>query len=192
MNTNGVLSLGQSFTDFSSGGSNFDSVSSPPIIAPFWDDVNINNGGTIYYRQDFSSSIADQVQQDVNSLFPDVGSFSPSLVFVATWDRVEAFSSSLRGLVNTFQVVVASDGGRIFVRFNYGDIQWGGSSTLIGVSAGDGVNFITHSASLSPSILSLDNTAAAYRIDGKFRDNMFSALKKLFEYLSHAGTAPPV
>ena len=90
MNTNGVLSLGQSFTDFSSGGSNFDSVSSPPIIAPFWDDVNINNGGTIYYRQDYSSSIADQVQQDVNSLFLDVGSFSPSLVFVATWDRVEA------------------------------------------------------------------------------------------------------
>ena len=105
--------------------------------------------------------------------------------------RSLSFSSSLRGLVNTFQVVVASDGGRTFVRFNYGDIQWGGSSTLIGVSAGDGVNFITHLASLSPSILSLDNTAAAYRIDGKFR-NMFSALKKLFEYLSHAGTAPPV
>ena len=102
MNTNGVLSLGRSFTDYSSGGSNFDSVFSPPIIAPFWDDVNINNGGTINYRQDFGSSIADQVQQDIiNTLFPDVGSFSPSLVFVATWDRVEAFSSSLRGLVNT-------------------------------------------------------------------------------------------
>ena len=76
--------------------------------------------------------------------------------------------------------MIASDGGKTFVRFNYGDIQWGGSSALIGVSAGDAVNFITHLASLNPSILSLDNTAAAYRIDGKFC-GMFSVSKKLFE-----------
>ena len=162
-----MLSLGRSHTSTSSGGSNFNSVFSPPIIAPFWDDINIGRGGVIYYRQDNSSSIADQVQQDIYAQFPDIGFFHPSLVFVATWDRVEPFSSSLRGLVNTFQVVIASDGRQTFVRFSYDDIQWGGSTTLIGVSAGDRVNYITHPASLSSRVLSIDGTNVTYRVDGK-------------------------
>ena len=171
MNTNGVLSLGQPFTRFSSFGSNFDSVSSPPIIAPFWDDVDIRAAGTIFYRQDFSSSVADQVQQEIYAQFPDIGFFYPSLVFVATWDRV-ATLPHFSGRLNTFQAIIASDGVRTFVRFNYGDIQWGGSTTLIGVSAGDGINFITHPASLSSSVLLLDNTATTYRIDSKFNTSM--------------------
>ena len=160
-----MLSFGQSFTRYSSFGFNFDSVSSPPIIAPFWDDIDIRRAGTIYYRQDFSSSVADQIQQEIYMQFPDVGFFYPSLVFVATWDRVAEYFGF--GQFNTFQVVIASDGGRTFVRFNYGDIQWGGSRTLIGISAGDGINFITHPASLSSSVLLLDNTTTTYRIDGK-------------------------
>ena len=167
MNTNGVLSFGQSFTRTSSSGVNFNSVSSPRIIAPFWDDVNVVNGGTIYYRQDNTSSITDLVQQNINTQFPDVGFFYPSLVFVATWDRVVQFGSS-SGAANTFQVVIASDGRRTFVTFNYGDIQWGGSNTLIGVSAGDRANFITHPASLNSSVTSLlDHTTVTYRIESK-------------------------
>ena len=167
VNTNGVVSLKEPFTSTSSSGSNFDSVSSPPIIAPFWDDININNGGVIYYRQDFSSLAADLVRQEVSSQYPEVGSFYPSLVFVATWDRVAAFSSDFSGLFNTFQVVIGSDGSLTFVKFIYGDIEWGGSSTLIGVSAGDGFNFISHPGSLSSSILSIDGTNVTYRIDSK-------------------------
>ena len=168
MNTNGVLSLRQSFsTRTSSGGSNFNSVFSPPIIAPFWDDIDVTRRGVIYYRQDFSLSIADQVQLEIYRQYPEVGFFYPSLVFIATWDRVAAYSfSGFSGLVNTFQVIIASDGGRTFVRFIYDDIQWGGFNTLIGVSAGDGFNFITHPASLSSSILLLDSTSVTYRIDG--------------------------
>ena len=178
MNTNGVLSFGESFTRTTSVGSNFDFVFSPPIIAPFWDDVNIASGGAIYYRQDNSSSIADQVQQDVNVQFPDI-EFYPSLVFVATWNRVVRFAGG--DLVNTFQVVIASDGVQTFVRFSYGDIQWGRSRTLIGVSAGDGINFITHPASLSPNVTSLlDNTTTIYRIDSKFgRDITFDFFESM-------------
>ena len=168
MNTNGVVSFGQSFISYSSFGCDFDTVSSPPIIAPFWDDVDIRNGGTIYYRQDFNSSIVEQVQQEIYTQFPDVGFFYPLLVFVATWDRVAAYAFSARGHYNTVQVIIVSNGERTFVKFNYGDIQWGGSRTLIGVSAGNRVNFITHPASLSSSVLSLDDTTAIYKIDGKF------------------------
>ena len=170
MNTNGVLSFGEPYTNTSSGGSNFNSVSSPPLIAPLWDDVDVTRGGTVYYRQDNTLSIADQVKQDIYNatFFPDVDFFYPSLVFIATWDRVAACSSDFRGLVNTFQVIVASNGRLTFVRFIYGDIQWGGSRTLIGVSAGNRVNFITHPASLNSSVLSLDNTTITYKVDSKF------------------------
>ena len=193
MNTNGVLSLGQSFgTRTSSGGSNFNSVSSPPIIAPFWDDVDVRRGGAIYYRQDNTSFIAEVVQRDIHTHFPEVGFFYPTLVFVTTWDGVEAFSSSFRGLVNTFQVVIASDGERTFVRFSYGDIQWGGSITLIGVSAGDSVSFITHPASLSSSVTQLlENTTIIYRVDlSKFCD-MFSEVDNE-KYFSGITTPPPI
>ena len=102
----------------------------------------------------------------VASQFPEVGFFFPSLVFVATWDRVAQFGAR-NFLRNTFQTVIASDGARTFVRFTYGDIQWGGNRTLIGVSAGDTLNFITHPASLSPSVVFLDGTNVTYRVDSK-------------------------
>ena len=88
-------------------------------------------------------------------------------MFVATWDRVTAYNSDFSGLVNTFQVTVVSNGTWTFVRFSYGDIQWGGTNTLIGVSAGDGVSFVTHPASLSSSVLFLDDTSVTYRVDSK-------------------------
>ena len=139
-------------------------------------------GGSIYYRLDNTSSTADQVQLDVYNQFPDVDFFYPLLVFVATWDRVAAFSSNFRDTVNTFQVVIASDGTRSFVRFSYEDIQWGGSTTLIGISAGDRVNFITHPASLSSSVLLLDNTTTTYKFEV---DRLSKSLSKLMLELQY-------
>ena len=167
MNTNGVLSFGRSYTRTTSSNNNFDSVfDSPPIIAPFWDDINIIDGGLIYYRQVSDFATANLVRQEVVSQFPEVDGFFPFVVFVATWDRVAQFNGR-NDSFNTFQTVIASDLARTFVRFAYGDIQWGGSSTLIGVSAGDALNFVTHPASLSPSVLSLDGTNVTYRVDSK-------------------------
>lgn len=102
--------------------------------------------------------------------FNNIGLFYPSLVFVATWDRVAAISGDFSGLVNTFQVVVASNGTWTFVAFNYGNIQWGGLNTFIGVGSGDGNNFITHPASSSSSVLLLDNSSAILytEVGGKF------------------------
>ena len=162
-----MLSFGRSFLSTSSGGSNFNSVSSPPIIAPFWDDVDITKSGRIYYRQESDPTVAEQVLKDISSQYPEAEFFHPSLVFVATWDTVAAFRSDFLGLFNTFQVTVISNGTWTFVRFSYGDIQWGGTNTLIGVSAGDGVSFVTHPASLSSSVLFLDDTNVTYRIDSK-------------------------
>ena len=167
-----MLSLGQSYRrPSSSHGLNFSSVSSPPIIAPFWNDIHVDRrGGTIYYRQESDPVVAELVLRDISSQFPEAEFFHPSLVFVATWDRVGEYSSNFygTGLVNTFQVNIVSDGTWTFVRFSYGDIQWAGSDTLIGVSAGNGLNFTTHPASLTSSVLLLDDTTVTYRVDSKF------------------------
>ena len=168
VSTNGLISFGQDYTSASSGGSSFNGVSSPPIVAPFWDDININDGGTIYYRQEFDPFIISLVNDEIRSLYPaDFPEFQASLVFVATWYRVAAYSFDFVGRFNTFQAVIASDGSRSFVRFSYDDIEWGGRSTLIGVSAGDFTNYITHPLSLSSNVTSIDNSSVTYRIDRK-------------------------
>ena len=86
MNSNGVLSFGDSFTAFSpvllSG------VSSP-LILPFWADINTGDGGTIYYR---FANITSSIVITLDSYIMD-SSFSPSLVFIATWDGVAQFGS---------------------------------------------------------------------------------------------------
>ena len=86
---------------------------------------------------------------------------------MATWEEVAAFSSDYTDQVNTFQATLASDGIKTFVRFSYGDIQWGALETQTGASAGDGLNYITHPVSLSPLVRSLDDSTFTYRIDCK-------------------------
>ena len=75
--------------------------------------------------------------------------------------------------MNTFQCVLASNEFESFVLFLYPDdgIQWttafssggtngfGGNEAVAGISAGDGVNFITIPGSLTPSIINIANTS---------------------------------
>ena len=81
---------GMEFTDYLSRSfplnSNF-----PPLIAPFWYDLNPQRGGNISYRQTNDSITL----QDVHSLLSgldDVTEFSdfyPTSLFIATWYQVE-------------------------------------------------------------------------------------------------------
>ena len=75
--------------------------------------------------------------------------------------------------VNTFQCVLATNEFESFVLFLYPDdgIEWttgdisggtdgfGGDEAVAGISAGDGVNFITIPGSLTPSIININNTS---------------------------------
>ena len=168
MNANGVLSFGQSYNRRSPG-FQFTTFTSPPIITPFWDDINVNTGGRLYYRQESDPRTAEQIGQEISSQFPEAEFFYPSLVFVATWDGVPpiGYLTGQGNRFNTFQVIVASNGTWTFVKFNYYRIDWGELYTLIGISAGDRLNFISHPKSRTTSVLLLDHTNVIYRIDGK-------------------------
>ena len=61
--------------------------------------------------------------------------------------------------MNTFQVVIATDGTRTFIGFLYEDIQWT-ANTVIGFNAGDGVRSFTLPESLTTAgILNLESTS---------------------------------
>eukprot|EP00079_Xenopus_tropicalis_P031779 XP_017945550.1 PREDICTED: sushi, nidogen and EGF-like domain-containing protein 1 [Xenopus tropicalis] len=78
--------------------------------------------GDIYYRQSTDPSLLANATQDINTYFPGLG-FSAQWVFIATWDKVPQNGGNA-SQVNTFQVVLITDGTISFALFNYADIQW--------------------------------------------------------------------
>ena len=96
VNSNGNISFGQPNTDYQSGNLANETI---PTIAPFFGDVNINNGGEIYWDLD-----------------PTAGTVT------ITWDGVAPYTGTGN---NSFQVVLTSTGGGDFnVEFIYEQIDW--------------------------------------------------------------------
>lgn len=118
INSNGNISFGAANTDYQSTDLAAETV---PTIAPFWADVNITQGGEIYWDLD-----------------PANGTVT------ITWDSVRAYSGSTS--TNSFQVVLTSTGdGNFAVDFNYGDINWtsgGGATAQAGITDGAGNDLI--------------------------------------------------
>ena len=64
--------------------------------------------------------------------------------------------------MNTFQCILASSHNGSFAIFVYDDIQWpttASDEALVGINAGDGINHITVSGSLTPSIVNIEETS---------------------------------
>ena len=59
MGSNGVISFGSSYDDYINR--EFTSTFREYLVAPFWDDININNGGTISYEIFESGYYLEQV-----------------------------------------------------------------------------------------------------------------------------------
>ena len=138
MNTNGVLSFNS--PNPSTRPRDFP-FNSPPLIAPYFHDVDLNSGGTIFYRQTTDDNHLSSIGTFIN-LLTELSDFNPSLLFVATWFQVAPYSGTGEIGQNTFQAVLATDGETSIVGFIYGDIQWG-QGAEIGFNAGDGVSFLS-------------------------------------------------
>lgn len=59
------------------------------IIAPFWDDVNTNIAGQILYRFTTDVLLLNEARLRIDDTL-----FSPTLLFIATWNMVAAFSGN--------------------------------------------------------------------------------------------------
>ena len=86
VNSNGVISFRGSFTSFSpSSLPNSRAV----MIAPFWNDIDTDITGEIFYRFTTNVSLLNEAQLCISDPL-----FSPTLLFIATWNMVAEFLGS--------------------------------------------------------------------------------------------------
>lgn len=101
MNTNGLLSFGSPYTEYS----NQDFPGSGDtrllyLVAPFWDDIDISRDqiGQISYEIHQSGYYLDQVNDFLQRKRPST--FSGTWMFVAYWDSVRPFPGSSNSVVS--------------------------------------------------------------------------------------------
>ena len=61
------------------------------LIAPFWDDFDVGAGGQILFRQTSDEELLALTGSTINDAF--FLDFSPTLLFIATWDGVPGFTT---------------------------------------------------------------------------------------------------
>jgi hypothetical protein len=135
ISTNGLISFDTAITTFFN--QPFPSfLANFYVIAPFWDDINIVNGGTISYEQHTSDSNAmgdvnDYVSAQVNENFQGIW------MLVVFWDQVAPYFGSIND-ANSFQAILIMDSKQdayaIFI-YECGLLQWDNFAT-IGYNAG--------------------------------------------------------
>ena len=88
VNTNGILSFRSQYLQY------FPEIfPSPglPLIAPFWNDIDITRFGNIFFRKTSNVTLLQRAHDQLQELFPSSGNFTPTILFIATWDRVAEF-----------------------------------------------------------------------------------------------------
>ncbi|KAL8607394.1 hypothetical protein ACOMHN_024419 [Nucella lapillus] len=95
------------------------------LIAPFLADVDTSVTGTVLYRETQDDDLLRRAAADVQSHFSGKAAFQPLSLFIVTWDKVGYYSQQY-DKVNTFQLVLVTDGVSSFAFFHYldGGMQW--------------------------------------------------------------------
>ena len=82
--TNGILSF--NFPFFGYWRPQTLSLANVPLIAPFW--VRHIRFGSTFYRVTSNATLLKRARDRLQELFPSSGNFTPTTLFIATWDRV--------------------------------------------------------------------------------------------------------
>lgn len=135
INNNGNITFEAQYTTFTASG--FPSSDIPPMIAPFWGDVDTGD--------EFSP--IGQVRYEVYTDYA-----------IISWDSVGVYPGSNLNQRNTFQLIITDGVSSVLpsgsnLCFLYGEMQWttgtasqgtggfGGTPATAGVNRGDGVNY---------------------------------------------------
>lgn len=70
------------------------------MIAPFWADVDtrISNPldpdeiGNVWFREEFDKQLLQRIQRDIRESFVKMSDFTPTWLFIVTWDAVGYFN----------------------------------------------------------------------------------------------------
>jgi len=95
------------------------------MIAPFWSDFNLAEGGQMWYRVTTDSNDLNElnsiVQQASNFGFGG-SAYNAKVALIVTLDSLHVTGTS-NDKTNTFQAIVTHDGTQSYVIFHYGDIE---------------------------------------------------------------------
>ena len=160
INPNGVLSFRNRFTDCCPRPF---PITSPPLIAGFWQRITRDSNSNIYHRitrdpQELNF-ISSCLQEDRRI------SFRPSYAFVATWDGVLPFIYDLpflEGRRNTFQVILTTNGSTSYVMFLYLNLEMPAGAE-VGFNFGDGMNYYSIASLRSGRSFGLQNESNLYQ-----------------------------
>lgn len=92
VNNNGVISFGVQVSQFTPEA--FPLSDSRSFIAPLWADVHNGIRGDVYYRETMEPDILERASLDVRKFFKNMGSFTATWVFIATWHQVTFYGGS--------------------------------------------------------------------------------------------------
>lgn len=86
INENGILSFRSSFrSTFIRDFAFF--FHFQPLIAPLWTDLNVNSGGSVYFREASDSETLERARNLTQEHFPAVD-FEPAYTTIVTWSEV--------------------------------------------------------------------------------------------------------
>ncbi|XP_031974763.1 sushi, nidogen and EGF-like domain-containing protein 1 isoform X9 [Corvus moneduloides] len=171
VNNNGIISFLKEVSQFTPVA--FPISKDRRVVAAFWADVDNRRAGDIYYRESTEQPILERASRDIAQYFPEFPGFSAQWVFIATWYRVTFFGGSSFSPVNTFQIVLITDGRLSFTIFNYESITWttgmhassggdfaglGGIAAQAGFNAGDGKRYFNIPGSRTDDIADVEMT----------------------------------
>ncbi|XP_076857119.1 uncharacterized protein LOC143511023 isoform X8 [Brachyhypopomus gauderio] len=109
------------------------------MIAPFWADIENDEGGEVYYEQATDGPLIEVATDAVNQAFQDADFEEAAWVFVATWLNMPLENNEE---AVSFQVVLISDEyGRSYVLMNYQNFTDLQESWLAGFAVDDNDDF---------------------------------------------------
>ena len=91
VNTNGVISFLVEVSQFTPDA--FPLGDNRRLVAPFWADVNTNNGGDVFYRETTDPNLLQQATNDVTVTFVDQRKFKATWLLIATWYDVAFYGA---------------------------------------------------------------------------------------------------
>ncbi|NXU79942.1 SNED1 protein, partial [Oreotrochilus melanogaster] len=171
VNNNGIISFLKEVSQFTPVA--FPISKDRRVVAAFWADVDNRRAGDVYYRESTDQPILERASRDIAQYFPEFPGFAAQWVFIATWYRVTFFGGSSFSPVNTFQIVLITDGKLSFTIFNYESITWttgmhassggdfaglGGIAAQAGFNAGDGKRYFNIPGSRTDDIADVEMT----------------------------------
>ncbi|KAM9249345.1 sushi, nidogen and EGF-like domain-containing protein 1 [Dugong dugon] len=171
VNNNGIISFLKEVSQFTPAA--FPIAKDRCVVAAFWADVDNRRAGDVYYREATDPATLHRATGDVRRYFPELLDFSATWAFVATWYRVTFFGGSASSPVNTFQIVLITDGKLSFTIFNYESITWttgthassggdaaglGGIAAQAGFNAGDGRRYFSIPGSRTADVAEVETT----------------------------------